>query len=473
MKPLVAIVGRPNVGKSTLFNRLIGKSVAIVEDAPGVTRDRQYADAEWLDRPFTLIDTGGYVPDEKDPLLKQVRQQALFAVQEADVVLFVVDVRAGMTSADLAIATELRKSGKPVVVAVNKTDSLKMEEGGLGSDFFQLGLGGEFFYISAAHGRGTEDLRDKLIEHFPEKEPEPAPFEEDADTRPIRVAIVGRPNVGKSTLVNALLNEERMVSSEVPGTTRDPIDAELEFQDRRFILTDTAGIRRKATIAQKVEQFAVVGSLRMIDRSDVAVVVMDATEPAVEQDARIIGLTEEKGRGLVIVVNKWDKVADKAKEKVFRDQLKTSLKFVEYAPVIFTSALKGQKVEKVLEVAKLLYQQWQFRAPTPMLNKLLKHVTEHHPMPWFAGKPLKLYYVAQVSAAPPTFVFTCNRPEGIPDRYKRYLTNQLRETFDLRVPIQMFFRERPGKGKRSARLGEMVGRKRGAKTGRKHNNKRG
>ncbi|MEN9797650.1 MAG: GTP-binding protein EngA [Pseudomonadota bacterium] len=464
MSALVAIVGRPNVGKSTLFNRLVGRRVAIVEDRPGVTRDRHYADATYLDRTYTLIDTGGYVPDERDPLLKQVRQQALFAVQECDAVLFVTDVRAGWTPGDQAIADELRKSGKPVLLVANKADSGKMEDEGAGSDLFRLGLGDQLHYVSAEHGRGADDLQAALVAVLPaETEPERPAFEEDPESRPVRIAIVGRPNVGKSTLVNALLNEERMVASEVAGTTVDPVDSELEFQGRRVILTDTAGIRRKASISQTVEQFAVVGSLRTVDRSDVVVVVLDATEPAVEQDARIAGLAEEKGRALLVVVNKWDQVAGKASSNTFREQLKHELKFISYAPVVFTSAIDGTKVEKVLELALQLFGQWQYRAPTPLLNRLLKHVTEHHPMPWHAGKPLKLYYATQVAAAPPTFVFTCNRPEGVPDRYKRYLTNQLRETFDLKVPLRLIFRERPGGSKRSARLGSMVGRKQGRK----------
>jgi len=465
MGALVAIVGRPNVGKSTLFNRLVGRRTAIVEDRPGVTRDRLYGDVEWLDRRFTLIDTGGFVPGEKDALLKKVRQQALFAVQECDVVLFVADVRAGITSGDEAIAAELRKAGKHVLLVANKADTARLEDEGAGSELYRLGLGDALYYVSAERGRGADDLKEAVVAALPPAtggEEKPA-FEEDADSRPVRVAIVGRPNVGKSTLVNALLNEERMVASELAGTTVDPVDSELEFQGRKIILTDTAGIRRKASISQTVEQFAVVGSLRTVERADVVVVVLDATEPAVEQDARIAGLAEEKGRAPVVVVNKWDQVAGKASSATFREQLKDSLKFISYVPVVFTSAIDGTKVEKVLELALQVFGQWQFRAPTPLMNRLLKHVTEHHPMPWHAGKPLKLYYATQVAAAPPTFVFTCNRPEGVPDRYKRYLVNQLRETFDLKVPLRLLFRERPGKSKRSARLGTMVGRKQGRK----------
>lgn len=266
------------------------------------------------------------------------------------------------------------------------------------------------------------------------------------------MAIIGRPNVGKSTLVNALLKQKRVVASEIPGTTRDPIDSALKYKDREIILTDTAGIRRKKTIAHKVEMFSVVAALKVIDRSDVAVLLMDATEPAVDQDAKLAGIAEEKGRALVIVVNKWDLIStDERKQELFRENLKYALKFVGYAPIVFTSALTGAKVEKVLELAVELADQFRYRAPTPQLNRLLKHIDENHPAPIVGRGPLRVYYMAQVGTAPPTFALTCNRPDGVPDMYKRYLTNQLRKTFDLRVPIRMYFRDRPGKAKRAAR----------------------
>lgn len=447
MKPLVAIVGRPNVGKSTLFNRLVGRRLAIVEDVPGVTRDRHYADAEWQARPFTLIDTGGFVPGETDELLTAVREQAQLAVEECEAVLLVVDGRAGLTAADQEVASFLRKSGKPVILVVNKLDTDKVQQM-LTADFYRLGLG-DLFGVSAEHALGLDDLLDRLVALLPKAEPEPEPEERDGA---VRVAIVGRPNVGKSTMINALLKQKRLVATETPGTTRDPIDSELEFQGKRVVLTDTAGIRRKKTIAQRVEQFAVVASLRVIERSDVAVLVMDATEPAVDQDAKIAGLAEDKGRALIIVANKWDKVQkDKRKEEELRTELKYQLKFVAYAPIIFTSALTGAKVQKVLELAVQLFEQFHFRAPTPHLNRLLAHIVDSHPAPLAHGKPLRLYYIAQVGTAPPTFAMTCNRPEMVPDSYKRYIVNQLRETFDLRVPIRLLFRERPGKAKRAAR----------------------
>ena len=483
MKPMVAIVGRPNVGKSTLFNRLVRRRIALVEDEPGVTRDRHYADAEWGDRSFTLIDTGGFVPGEKDTLLKQVREQAQLAVEECDAIIFVTDARAGLTTSDQEVATYLRQSGKPVVVAANKLDNESQMLQAHSAEFFRLGLG-EVFGISAEHGLGVGTMMETVVGKLPPPSPEElearakaerlekaaedaaewgeealegeegaeeAPAEEEPD-RPIRVAIIGRPNVGKSTLVNALLKQKRVVSSEIPGTTRDPIDSALKYKDREIILTDTAGIRRKKTIAHKVEMFSVVAALKVIDRSDVAVLLMDATEPAVDQDAKLAGIAEEKGRALVIVVNKWDLIStDERKQELFRENLKYAMKFVGYAPIVFTSALTGSKVEKVLELAVELADQFRYRAPTPQLNRLLKHIDENHPAPIVGRGPLRVYYMAQVGTAPPTFALTCNRPDGVPDMYKRYLTNQLRKTFDLRVPIRMYFRDRPGKAKRAAR----------------------
>lgn len=476
MKPLVAIVGRPNVGKSTLFNRLARRRIALVEDQPGVTRDRHYWDVEYDGRDITIIDTGGFVPGEKDSLLQQVREQAQLAVEECDAIIFVTDARVGLTSADQDVAHYLRQSGKPVVVAANKLDSESGSLQALAGEFFRLGLG-EVFPISAEHGLGVGSMMETVMGKLPPLTPEEleaqkkaaeaeeaaeageggeegaeeAPAEEE-EARPIRVAIIGRPNVGKSTLVNALLKEKRVVASEIPGTTRDPIDSELTYKNHKVILTDTAGIRRKKTIAHRVEKFSVVAALKSMERSDVAVLLMDATEPAVDQDAKLAGIAEEKGRALVIVVNKWDLIStDKRKQELFREDLKHALKFVHYAPIVFTSALTGSKVEKVLELAVELAVQFRYRAPTPQLNRLLEHMADNHPAPIVGRGPLRLYYMAQVGTAPPTFAITCNRPDGVPDMYKRYITNQLRGTFDLRVPIRLLFRERPGQAKRAAR----------------------
>jgi GTP-binding protein len=445
MRRLVAIVGRPNVGKSTLFNRLVGQRRAIVEDVPGVTRDRHYADTDWDGLPLTLIDTGGFLPDEKDALLTRVREQAQLAVEECDVVIFLVDGKGGLTSADEEIAGYLRKSGKPVVVGVNKVDSRSHEERGVLSDFYRLGVG-EVVAVSAEHARGIGELRDLVTSHIPGADDGTEGAEEAPPDGRVRLAIVGRPNVGKSTLVNAILGDERVIASEVPGTTRDPIDSELEVEGRKVVLTDTAGIRRKSTIAQRVEQFSVVAALKAIERSDVAVLVLDATEPGVDQDAKIAALAEEKGRALLVVVNKWDKVAtDEQRQAEVRAELKHRLRFVSYAPMVFTSAATGSKVEKVVKVALELYDELTVRAPTPQLNKLLAFITENHPAPMAQGKPLRLYYIAQVGSAPPAFAVTCNRPEKVPDRYKRYVVNQLRETFRLRVPLRLFLREKPAR----------------------------
>ena len=468
MKSYVAIVGRPNVGKSTLFNRLIGKRLALVENSPGVTRDRHYAEAEWNGRAFTVIDTGGFVPGEEDPLLVQVRQQARLAIEECDVIIFMVDGRAGLTGADQEVAQLLRKSGKPVVLGVNKADTPSQGDT-LVADFYKLGIE-EVVAISAEHALHVEDLLDRVVERLPPADPSEVPaLDEDGEPleasdseegepegegapKTVRLAIVGRPNVGKSTLVNALLKEERVVSSPVPGTTRDPIDSELEHQGRHFVITDTAGIRRKRSVMHSVEAFSVIAALKVLDRSEIGVLLLDATEPAVDQDAKIASLIEEKGRALVVVVNKWDLVPeDKRKEDVFREELKYVLKFIAFAPMIFTDALHGRKVDKVLELAGTLYDQFHFRAPTPMLNRWLEKVVDLHPAPIVGRGQLRLYYIAQVTTAPPTFAITCNRPEGVPESYKRFLINQLRLTFDLKVPLHVNFRARPGQAKRAAR----------------------
>lgn len=456
MKPHVAIVGRPNVGKSTLFNRLAGRHLAIVEDVPGVTRDRHYADADADGRPFVAIDTGGFVPGEDDELLKAVREQAQLAVEECQVVILVVDGRAGATAADLEVATFLRKSGKPVILAVNKLDTPALREAVPG-EFYRLGFE-RLCPFSAEHGHGLGDLVEMLAALLPAPEAKPEgeegeeEGEEEEEDRPIRLAIVGRPNVGKSTLINSLLRQKRLVASPLPGTTRDPIDSELQLEGRRVILTDTAGIRRKRSIAQRLEKFAVVASLKVIERSDVAVLLMDATEPAVDQDAKIAAVAEDQGRALLIVVNKWDLVEkDRRKEEEFRAALKYHLKFVAYAPILFTSALTGARVQKVVELGVKLGDQLRYRASTPHLNKLLTQVQDAHPAPIVGGRPLRLYYMAQVGTSPPTFTITCNRPEAVPDAYKRYLNNQLRQTFDLKVPIRLYFRPRPGQAKRAAR----------------------
>jgi GTP-binding protein len=432
---LVAIVGRANVGKSTLFNQLIGRRLALVGDTPGVTRDRNYADAEWNGRNFTLVDTGGFSPEEADELHARVQEQAQTAIDECDAIILVVDGRSGLTSTDLDLGAALRKSAKPVLLAVNKIDS--ESQSAAVADFYQLGIG-EVFPVSAEHALGLTELLDRTVELLPEAAPRSGRTEPEA----IRIAIVGRPNVGKSALVNALLGEERVVASELPGTTRDPIDLRLAFKGRNFVLTDTAGIRRKRALALQVEQFAVIASLKAIERSDVAALVMDALEPAVDQDARIATIAEEKGRALLLVANKSDLLPSTVSQKALRAEVKYQLKFVSYAPLLFTSAIQRMKVNKLLDLAAILYDEFNFRAPTPALNRLLQQLMEYHPPPMVRGRTVRCYYIAQVGTAPPTFALMCNAPELMPERYKRYIVNQLRRTFELRVPIRLVFRER-------------------------------
>jgi GTP-binding protein len=442
VKPLIALVGRPNVGKSTLFNRLIGRRLALVENVPGVTRDRHYADMSWAGRDLTVVDTGGFVPAGSDDVLAGVRAQAEIAVETCDVVLLVVDGREGPVAADVELAALLRKSGKPVLVVVNKLDHPPTAEMGA-AEFYSLGFM-DVFAISAEHALGIDALLDALLPRLPAATG--AALEEPLrSNEPIRVAIIGRPNVGKSTLVNALLGEERLVAGPVPGTTRDPIDAELSFDGRRIVLTDTAGIRKKRASAERIERVSILGALRSVDRSDVALLVLDATEPGVEQDARLAGMVEEKGRALVTLVNKWDLVAREAhKQEEIREALKWQLRFVPHAPILFGSALQRRQIRKVLEIAVQLFDQSRFRAPTPMLNRLLQKVVDAHPAPSDRGRPLRFYYITQVAVAPPTFALTCNRPRSVSLMYRRYLTNQFREALALRVPLHLVFRARPG-----------------------------
>ncbi|HET9158936.1 MAG TPA: ribosome biogenesis GTPase Der [Myxococcaceae bacterium] len=449
MTPLVAILGRPNVGKSTLFNRIAGRRLALVQDVPGVTRDRHYADAEWQGRKLAVVDTGGFVTEEAGGLAAQVRAQAELAAAEADVVLMVVDGRSGPTATDETLARALRRTGKPLLGVVNKLDSPAAAESGTG-DFYRLGIQ-DLFPVSAEHALGMDALLDAVVARLPPP-PEAAEAPEPEENAPVRLTILGRPNVGKSTLLNAIVHEERVVASPEPGTTRDPIDTTLVHQGRRFVLTDTAGIRRRKAVGEALEKISVLAALRSMERADVAVLVLDGTEPGVDQDARLAGLVAERARALLVVVNKWDLVQkDPRTEKRTREELKWTLKFVSYAPIIFVSALTGSKVDKVLDLAAELQDAFRMRVPTPALNKLLARLVDAHPAPIVDGRPLRLYYIAQVGTAPPAFALTTNRPEKVPEAYKRYISNQLREAFGLRVPLQLFFREKPGKAKRAAR----------------------
>ena len=450
-RPLVALVGRPNVGKSTLFNRIAGRRVALVEDVPGVTRDRNYADVEWDGRALSLIDTGGFEPDSTDPVMQVVRRQAQVAVDEAAAVMLVVDGREGLSALDQAIADLLRRSGKPLFVAVNKVDAAVVEAAVPMAEFHRLGFG-EVHAVSAEHGRGIADLLDSVVAKLrvapaaaPASEgaaelPQDAPEEHPRD---IRLAIVGRPNVGKSTFVNALLGEERLVVSEVPGTTRDSIDSVLTWKGRRFVVTDTAGIRRKRSIALRLEAYSVVRAMRSIDDAEVVACLMDTSEAGVEQDARLLAMVAEKGRALIVVVNKWD-IGERegATQAWYRRELGKRLPFVSWAPMIFTSGKTGKGVTKLLDTSTRLVEQYRARFPTHALNELLENIQTSHPAPLARGRPVKLYYMAQVGSAPPIFSVQCSRPEAIGDAYKRFVENRFREAFGLEVPVRFIYKER-------------------------------
>ena len=460
-RPVIALVGRPNVGKSTLFNRIAGRRIAIVEDLPGVTRDRNYADVEWEGRAFSVVDTGGFEPTREGASLNAlVQQQARLAVDEASAVVLVVDGREGMTGVDQEVADLLRRSGKPLFVAANKVDTAGVEEEVPLAEFHRLGFG-EVHAISAEHGRGVSELLEAVLEAAgaapaappPEELPELGEAEAaEAARRDIRVAIVGRPNVGKSTFVNALLGQERFVVSDVPGTTRDSIDSLIEHRGRRFVVTDTAGIRRKRSIAQRVESYSVVRAMRSIDDAEVVACLVDAGEAGVEQDARLLGLVAEKGKALVVVVNKWDLgEREGATQAWYREQLGKRLPFVSYAPMLFTSGLTGKGVAKVLDTAARLVEQYRARFPTPALNEIVEDLQVSHPAPLARGRPVKLYYIAQVAYGPPTFVIQCNRPEAIGDHYRRFVENRLREAFGLEVPMRIVYKERKRRSRPPAR----------------------
>ena len=439
-KPIVAIVGRPNVGKSTLFNRLIGERRAIVEDLPGTTRDRVYGTAEWAGVEFTVVDTAG-LQDEREieasslaEILKHTREQAQSAIEEADVIVLMVDAKEGITAGDYEVADLLRRTDKPTIVAANKADNLARRENAV--EFYNLGLG-EPIPISAFHGSGTGDLLDRIVEALPE-------FEEEPETEGPKIAIVGRPNVGKSRLLNALLGQERAIVSDVPGTTRDTLDTQLVWAGQPLTLIDTAGIRRKGRIERGIEHFSVLRSMRAIDRADVVLLVIDATESFTAQDLHIAGYVEEQKKGMVVVVNKWDLV-EKGPTTMdeYREKAREALDFMPYVPLTFISAKYGQRVYQVLEVALHVVEERNKRVPTAQLNKMLREAVAKHQPPSKPGKWLKFYYVTQVDVAPPTFVFFCNDPQAVHFSYRRYLENQLRENFGfVGTPIRMSFRGR-------------------------------
>ncbi|MHC1758189.1 MAG: ribosome biogenesis GTPase Der [Negativicutes bacterium] len=436
-KPIVAIVGRPNVGKSTLFNRIAEKRVSIVDDTPGVTRDRIYADAEWTGHEFALIDTGGIDFDEKDTLLPAVRNQAKLAMEEADVILFVVDGKAGITDVDQQIVMMLRTAKKPVVLAVNKVDNLKGVTDSY--EFYGLGLG-DPIAVSAVNALNLGDLLDAIVKELPED----LEVVDEPDT--IRVAVVGRPNVGKSSLVNALLGEERLVVSNIPGTTRDAVDTYFKQDGITFIFVDTAGMRRRGKIDAALERYSVIRSLRAIDRADVVLMLIDAVEGVSEQDKKIAGYVHESGRASVLVVNKWDLLPKDGKTSLrYTETLRKELGFMQYSPVVFLSALTKQRVNRIPEVVKYVAEQHAMRVSTSLLNQVVRDAIGINPPPSDRGRKLKIYYATQASVRPPTIVFFVNDPELMHFSYLRFLENRLREAFGFEgTPLKLVVRPRQG-----------------------------
>lgn len=436
-EPIVAIVGRPNVGKSTLFNRLVGKRLAITDEVPGTTRDRLYAEADWGGVNFILVDTGGLELVSNDDLIAQVRAQAQTAIAEADVILFLVDVKDGLTAGDEEVARVLRRSAKPVLLAVNKGDSQVRREAAV--EFYALGLG-ELYPISALHGTGTGDLLDQVVAAFPVEE-------EREELEAVKIAIVGRPNVGKSSLLNKILGQERAIVHEAPGTTRDAIDTQMEWEGEPVVLIDTAGIRRKGRIQRGVEKYSVLRALRAINRADVVLLLTDAVEGATAQDAHIAGYILEEAKSVVVVVNKWDLVEkDTYTMQAYVQHICTALRFLDYVPVLFVSALTGQRVDQVLPTALRVQEARMIRIPTAELNRIVQEAVARHAPPSKAGKRLRLYYATQAAVDPPTFVFFVNDPRLVHFSYERYLENRLREHYGfLGTPLRLSFRKR-GKG---------------------------
>ncbi len=438
-KPTVAIVGRPNVGKSQLFNRLAGKRLSIVEDTPGVTRDRLYADSEWRGRTFSVIDTGGIEPRNDNEILKFMRYQAEAAIHHADVIVFITDLKTGVTAADEEVASMLQRSGKPIVLAVNKCDKPGAPDPGI-FEFYNLGLG-DPFGISALHGYGTGDLLDAVYEHFP---PEEGDGEEEGR---IRVALIGKPNVGKSSLLNKVLGEERVIVSNVAGTTRDSVDADVDNAHGKFTFIDTAGIRKKSKVEEKIEKFSVMRSLMAVERADVCVIMIDATEGVTEQDTKVAGEAHNAGKACIVVVNKWDLVEkDGSTMKEYTLRVREGLAYMPYAPVLFISALTGQRVEKLYGLIAEVYEQNHKRIPTGQLNSILAEATARVQPPTDKGRRLKIYYVTQAGVTPPTFVFFCNDARLFHFSYQRYLENQIREVFGLTgTPVRIVVRQRGDK----------------------------
>ncbi len=439
-KPLVAIVGRPNVGKSMLFNKLTGHRTSIVEDTPGVTRDRIYGECEWCGHHFSLVDTGGIEPDTDSDMLKFMRRQAQIGIELADAVIMVTDVRAGVTAADQDVATMLRKAGKPVALAVNKCDSIGLTDPAV-YEFYSLGIG-DLFELSAIHGHGTGDLLDWVVENIPRTD------EEEESDEVVRVAIVGKPNVGKSSLLNRILGEERVIVSDIAGTTRDAIDSAFENETGKYCFIDTAGMRRKSKIDDQIEKYSNMRTVSAIDRADVCLILVDAGEGVTEQDTKIAGLVHEAGKAAVIVVNKWDAVEDK-QTNTMRDkeaQIRRDLSYMTYAPVVFLSALTGQRVDKLFSVIQNVYRQNRSRITTGALNSVLADAMARVQPPTDKGRRLKIYYMTQAGIQPPHFVIFCNDARLFHFSYQRYLENQIRQVFGLEgTPVRITIRQKGDK----------------------------
>ncbi len=435
-KPLIAIVGRPNVGKSMLFNKIAGKRLSIVEDTPGVTRDRLYASSDWAGREFSIVDTGGIEPSADSDILLFMREQALLAIEMADVILFVTDITTGVTAADQEIANMLLRSRKPVVLAVNKMDSVGPANPDI-YEFYSLGLG-DPVALSATHGHGTGDLLDACLAYFPAKSE--TPDEKDA----ISVAVIGKPNVGKSSLINYILGENRVIVSDVAGTTRDAVDTEFENQTGRYVFIDTAGIRRRSKVDDRIEKYSVLRSEMAIERADVCLIMIDAREGVTDQDTKVAGLAHEAGKASIIIVNKWDLVEKETNTmEHMRQEIQKELSYMTYAPVLFISAKSGQRVERIFELINYVDNQSAMRITTGMLNNVLADATSRVQPPTDKGKRLKIFYMTQVSVRPPTFVCFCNNSELFHFSYQRYLENQIRNVFGLEgTPVRMLIRQK-------------------------------
>ncbi len=438
-KPIVAIVGRPNVGKSTLFNALAGENISIVKDTPGVTRDRIYADVEWLNYQFTLIDTGGIEPDSSDIILSQMREQAQIAIDTADVIIFMVDVKQGLVDSDAKVADMLRRSRKPIVLAVNKADSYEKSLPDV-YEFYNLGIG-DPQPISAAGKQGLGDMLDVVVGYFQDVE-----LEEAEDDRP-RIAVVGKPNVGKSSIINKLLGENRVIVSDIAGTTRDAIDTAITWDGREYVFIDTAGLRRKNKIKEELERYSIIRTVTAVDRAEVVVVVIDATEGVTEQDAKIAGIAHDRGKGILVAVNKWDAV-EKDDKTIYKytQKIRETLSFMPYAEIMFVSAETGQRLPKLFEMIDMIIQNQSLRIATGVLNEILSEAVALQQPPSDKGRRLKLYYITQVSVKPPTFVIFVNDRELMHFSYTRYLENKIRDTFGFRgTSLKFIIRERKDK----------------------------